>query len=88
MTEQIAVALIGVAGSCIGSLIGVICASKLTEYRLTRLEEKVDKQSALLERIYVIEKEQAVIKTNQSNDSKRIARLESVNGRKEICSQN
>ena len=51
MSEGIAIALIGLTGSLVGSLIGVIAASKLTQYRLEQLEKKVDKHNNVIERI-------------------------------------
>ena len=41
MTE-ILVALIGLAGSGLGSVLGILVSSKLTQYRLEQLEKKVD----------------------------------------------
>ena len=41
MSDAIVVALIGLGGSAIGSLIGVLASSKLTQYRLEQLEKKV-----------------------------------------------
>ena len=39
--EGIIVALIGLAGSAIGSIIGVIASARLTSYRLEQLEKRV-----------------------------------------------
>ena len=47
MDTQITVALIGLAGSAFGSLVGVVVSSKLTVYRLEQLEKKVEKQVSL-----------------------------------------
>jgi len=47
--------LIGIIGSALGSLFGVIASSKLTQYRLQKLEEKVDKHNNLIERTYILE---------------------------------
>lgn len=51
MDSTIVVALIGLAGSGLGSLIGVIASNKLTQYRLQELEKKVDKHNNLIERM-------------------------------------
>lgn len=45
ITENTAVAVISMIGTCIGSFGGIITASKLTSYRLQKLEEKVDKHN-------------------------------------------
>ena len=42
MTSEIFVALISFAGSALGVLAGVIGANKLTEFRLDKIERKVD----------------------------------------------
>lgn len=55
MTEAIIVAILGFAGTLLGSLFGVLAAQKLTQYRLAQLEEKVNKHNNLVERTYVLE---------------------------------
>lgn len=55
MSEAVIVALIGLSGSMIGSLIGVLASQKLTQYRLQKLEEKVDKHNSVIERTYKLE---------------------------------
>jgi len=55
MTEEIIVALLGFAGTLLGSLLGVLAAQKLTQYRLGQLEEKVNKHNNLIERTYKLE---------------------------------
>lgn len=55
MGEAIVVALIGLSGSVFGSLIGVLASQKLTQYRLQKLEEKVDKHNNVIERTYKLE---------------------------------
>lgn len=55
MSEAIIVALLGFAGTLLGSLFGVLAAQKLTQYRLAQLEEKVSRHNNLIERTYVLE---------------------------------
>lgn len=55
MTEAIVVALLGFAGTLLGSLFGVLAAQKLTQYRLSQLEEKVNKHNNLIERTFKLE---------------------------------
>lgn len=55
MSEAIIVALLGFAGTLLGSLLGVLAAQKLTQYRLAQLEEKVNKHNNLIERTFVLE---------------------------------
>lgn len=53
--NDIIVALLGFAGTLLGSLFGVLAAQKLTQYRLSQLEEKVNKHNNLIERTYKLE---------------------------------
>ena len=53
--EGIIVALIGLAGSAIGSIVGVLASAKLTSYRLEQLEKRVEKHNNLIERTYKLE---------------------------------
>ena len=55
MTEAIIVAILGFAGTLLGSLFGVLTAQKLTQYRLSQLEEKVNKHNNIIERTYKLE---------------------------------
>lgn len=55
MNDVVIVALIGALGSAMGSIFGIIASSKLTQYRLSQLEEKVDKHNKVVERTYVLE---------------------------------
>lgn len=55
MSSEIVVALISMAGTLSGSFLGIVAASKLTEFRLKQLEEKVEKHNKIVERTYVLE---------------------------------
>ena len=55
MTEATVAALLGFAGTLLGSLFGVLTAQKLTQYRLAQLEEKVNKHNNLIERTFKLE---------------------------------
>lgn len=52
MPEAIIVALIGLLGSAIGSLTGILVSAKLTQYRLEQLEKKVQAHNNLIDRMY------------------------------------
>ena len=55
MSNEVLVALLGLLGTFLGSLLGVVAAGKLTQYRLQQLEEKVNKHNNLVERTYILE---------------------------------
>ncbi len=61
MVTEIIVALIGLGGSAIGSIIGIAVNSRLTTYRLEQLEKKVNKHNNLIERTYNLERQEAVM---------------------------
>ena len=59
MTEQLLVALLGFAGTLVGSLLRGLASQKLTQYRLSQLEEKVNRHNNLIERTYRLEGQMA-----------------------------
>ncbi len=61
MHDEVMVALIGLAGSGIGSVVGVIASAKTTQYRLKQLEKKVEAHNRLIERTYKLEEQAAII---------------------------
>lgn len=61
MSSDVITALIGLVGSGIGSIIGIICNTRLTAYRIKELEKKVDKHNTVVERTYKVEERLSVI---------------------------
>jgi len=55
MDNAIIVALLGFAGTLLGSLFGILAAHKLTQYSISQLEEKVSKHNNLIDRTYKLE---------------------------------
>ena len=53
--DSIVVAIIGCVGSLLGSLLGVVTSSKLTQYRIAQLAEKVSKHNSIVARTYKLE---------------------------------
>ena len=62
MNEAIIVALLGFAGTLVGSLFGVLTAQKLTQYRIAQLEEKVSRHNNLIERTFKLEGQMAEVR--------------------------
>lgn len=71
MQPEIIVGLLSCAGTIIGTLGGIIATSKLTNFRLQQLEEKVNKHNNLVERMYKVEGQ---VQEN-SNDIKEIKNM-------------
>lgn len=76
MSHEIVVSLIGLIGSAIGTLGGILVTNKLTNYRLEQLEKKVDKHNNLIERTYKIEERLAVIENKERVSEHRLEDLE------------
>ena len=55
MGEPVWVGLLSLAGTCVGSLAGILTANKLVNYRLQMLESKVNRHNHLIERTYQLE---------------------------------
>lgn len=76
MSDEILVALIGLGGSGLGSILGVLVSGKLTQYRLSQLEKKVDKHNNLIDRTYQLEERQEVLEEKIKVANHRISDLE------------
>ena len=61
MSEVVIVAILSLIGTLVGSLTGILTANKLTNYRIEQLEKKVEKHNNVIERVYKLEKDEAVI---------------------------
>ena len=76
MTETIIVSIFSLVGTLVGSLGGIIAANKLVIYRLEQLEKKVEKHNNVIERVYKLEKHEAVFEKEITVANHRIADLE------------
>jgi hypothetical protein len=57
-------ALLPVIGSLVGTFAGIVTSARLTNYRLEKLEQKVDKHNNVIERTYrLVEKVNHLEKT-------------------------
>ena len=55
MGPEVTIALLSLAGTIGGSLLGVLASSSLTRYRLEQLEKKVAAHNNIVERTYKLE---------------------------------
>jgi hypothetical protein len=85
MSDTIIVALIGLGGSALGSFIGVLVNTKLTNYRIEQLEKKQDKYNNLIERTFHLEEAQALTENRMKVQEHRMEdaenNIEKVNDR-------
>lgn len=82
MSSDVITALIGLVGSGVGSIIGIICNTRLTAYRIKELEKKVDKHNTVVERTYKVEERLSVIDEEIKVANHRISDLEEEEERK------
>lgn len=57
MSDAVLVAVIGLFGSGIGSLIGALLSNRVWQYRIEQLEKKVEGLGSIIERTYKLEEE-------------------------------
>lgn len=55
MDSTVIVAIISFCGTLLGTIGGILASSKLTNFRLQELEEKVKKHNSVIERTYKLE---------------------------------
>lgn len=77
MNTDIIVALLGLVGSFVGTFAGIYATSRLTVYRLEQLEKKVDLHNNAVERLYIVERHNAVVDEEIRVANHRISDLES-----------
>ena len=76
MENEVIISLLSLCGTLAGSFAGIITSGKLTNYRITELEKKVEKHNNLIERNYRLEEEQEVEKEKIKVINNRIKDLE------------
>ena len=62
MTESIVIALLGFFGTAVGSYFAYHKTTSLLDYRLSQLENKVSTHNNLIDRMYQVEKDVAVLR--------------------------
>lgn len=76
MTDTVIVGVLSLIGTLGGSLLGIMAANKLTNYRIEQLEKKVEKHNSVIERVYKLEQADAVEEEEIRVINHRIADLE------------
>lgn len=78
MNDTVIVALFSFAGTVLGSIFGILAANKLTNYRIAQLEKKVEAHNKVIDRVYKLEKHDAVVDEEIAVANHRINDLEKV----------
>lgn len=55
MDSAVIVGIISFIGTCVGTIGGILASSKLTNFRLSELEDKVKQHNSVIERTYKLE---------------------------------
>lgn len=55
MSETLLISLLSLSGTLLGSLFGILAANRLTNYRISQLEEAVGKHNKVVERTFILE---------------------------------
>ena len=76
MSEAVIVAVLALIGTLGGTFGGILTANKLTNYRIEQLEKKVEKHNRVVERVYILEKNEAVMEEELKVANHRIDDLE------------
>lgn len=76
MESEVIVGILSLAGTLVGSVVGILTANKLTTYRIEQLEKKVDKHNSVVERVFRLEERDAVHEEQMKVVNHRIKDLE------------
>ena len=76
MDSTITSAVLALLGSLVGTFGGIWATNSLTQYRLKKLEEKVDKHNQVIDRTYKLELRTSVIDEEIKSVNHRISELE------------
>lgn len=55
MESQIIIGVLSLCGTLIGTLGGILASNKLTNYKIDKLQEQVNKHNNLIDRMYKVE---------------------------------
>lgn len=77
MNDVVIVAIISLIGTLGGTFGGILTSTKLTNYRIEQLESKVEKHNKVVERVYNLEKKEAVFEEEVKVINHRLEDLES-----------
>ena len=61
MSDAIVVAILSLVGTAIGSVVSVLTANRLTNYKIDELKKTVEKHNSLIDRTYKLEKDVTVV---------------------------
>lgn len=61
MSDAIIVAILSLVGTAIGSVVSVLTANRLTNYKIDELKKTVEKHNSLIDRTYKLESDLTLV---------------------------
>jgi len=83
MSETVIVAIISLSGTLFGTFGGIMASNKLTTYRISQLEAKVEKHNNVVERVFRLEDNDKLLAEKISVANHRINDLEAKEAKNE-----
>ena len=79
MPTELIIALISFGGTALGTFGGIFINTRLSNYRIEQLENKVNKHNTIIERTYELEQHGAILDEEIKVINHRINDLEDIN---------
>lgn len=79
MPTELIIALISFGGTALGTFGGIFINTRLSNYRIEQLENKVNKHNTIIERTYKLEQHSAILDEEIKVINHRINDLEDIN---------
>lgn len=76
MSDAIIVAILSLVGTAIGSVVSVLTANRLTNYKIDELKKTVEKHNSLIDRTYKLEKDVTLVNEKLDVLDRRVDELE------------
>lgn len=76
MSDAIIVAVLSLVGTAIGSVVSVLTANRLTNYKIDELKKTVEKHNSLIDRTYRLEERATLMDEKLENLDHRVETLE------------
>lgn len=76
MSDAIIVAILSLTGTAIGSVVSVLTANRLTNYKIDELKKTVEKHNSLIDRTYRLEESVTLVNEKLDSLDRRVETLE------------
>lgn len=84
MSEAIIVAVLSLVGTALGSVVSVLTANRLTNFKIDALQKQVEKHNNLIERTFHLEEHAAVVDEQIRVTDRRLSELETTTVRRQV----